>query len=145
MDFREVTDFAATRVLYNSTTQPNPDILTSTRAIVGGSWAGTITRPAVPASNITNASVTVRPNRIALPNGVQGPSPLPIGAGGRILISGGLLSTLPTVGVAPKVRTFSAAVPASFGLVCVHFAAQGTVIGGGVRVSSAVEGTTGTF
>jgi hypothetical protein len=145
MDFREVTDFLATRVLYNATTTPNPDILTSTRAIVNGSWSGTITRPAVPASNITGASVTVRPNRIPLPNGVQGPAPLVVGAGGRILISGSLLNTLPTVGVAPKVRTFTASVPASFGLVCIHFAAQATVLGGGVRVSSAVEGTTGTF
>jgi hypothetical protein len=145
MDIREVTDFPATRVLYNSTTTPNPDILTSNRAIIGGNWSGTITRPAVPTSNITGATVSVRPTRIPLPGGVQGPSPLPIGAGGKILITGPLLSTLGTIGVGPKTRTFTAAVPADFGLVCVHFAAQGTTIGGGVRVTSAVEGTTGTF
>jgi hypothetical protein len=144
MDVREVRDFPATRVLYNAATTPNPDILTSTTARVGANWTGTITRPAALAS-ITNASVSVRPTRIPLANGVQGPAPLPVGAGGRILISGPLLSTLPTAAAAPRVRTFSAAVPTAFGLVCIHFAAQGSVIGGGVRVSSAVEGTTGTF
>jgi len=144
MDVREVTDFTATRVLYNSTTTPNPDILTSTRAIVGGNWSGTITRPAALAA-ITNATLSVRPTRIPLPGGVQGPAPLPVGAGGKILITGPLLSTLGTSPTAnSRVRTFNAAVPADFQLTCVHFAAQATVLGGGVRVSSAVEGTTGT-
>jgi hypothetical protein len=146
LGIREVTDFAATRVLYNSTTLPNPDILTSTTAVVGSTWSGTITRPAIPAANITDAAVSVRPFRIALPAGVAGPSPpLPAGAGGRILISGPLINTLGTTAVGPKTRTFSTAIPPRFALVCKHFAIQATVIGGGVRVSSAVEGTMGTF
>lgn len=144
MDIREATDFTATAVLYNATTSPNPDILTATSAVLGTTWSGTIQRPAVPSSNITSATVAVRPGRIPLPNGVQGPSPLVVGAGGRILITGPLLSTVGTVGVGPKTRTFSGAIPADFGLLCIHFACQGTVIGGGVRVSSAMEGTTGT-
>jgi hypothetical protein len=140
MDVREVTDFTATFVDYNSTITANPDILTGSKAIVGGTWTATVTRFV---GTFTSATLTVRPTRIPLPNGVQGPPPLPIGAGGRILTSGPVLSTLPGAGIG-AVRSFAANVPASFGLVCIHFAGQATCLGGGVKVSSATEGTTGT-
>jgi len=140
MDVREVTDFTATFVNYNATVNPNPDTLTGSKAIVGGTWLATVTRPA---GSLTSATLTVRPNRIPIPNGVQGPPPLPVGAGGRILTSGAVLSTLPGAG-GGLTRSFSAGVPASFGLVCIHFAGQATCLGGGVKVSSATEGTTGT-
>lgn len=143
MDFREITDFPASILGYNATTTPNPDILSANKPIVGASWLGAITRPgALPA--MTGATVSIRPTRIPLANGVQGPSPLPIGAGGRILISGPLLSTIGTSG-GGFLRTFSNAIPAQLGLVCVGFAGQGTTLGGGVRVTSAIQGTTGTF
>jgi len=149
MDVREVADTLTTNVSYNASTQPNPDIMTATKAIVGGNWVATIVGHSTfggPNRNLSAATINVKSNRIPLPNGVQGPSPLPVGAGGRILTTGATLSSVGTAAVNAFTRSASAAVPAQFGLVCVHFAAQATCVGtGGVKVSSAVEGTTGTF
>jgi hypothetical protein len=142
MEIREVTDAPATIVPYDASVTPNPDQLASGPAIVGTLHTYNLARgvPSAPGSFVVN----VRPNRIPLANGVQGPPPLPLGAGGRILISGPRLTYL--FGAHDgMVGSVGSVVPASFDLVCLHFAAQATVVGGGVRVSSAVEGTTGTF
>jgi len=147
MDIREITDTLATSLFYNATLTPNPDLLHDTtlgssRAIVGQPWSATVTRSA---GSITTAVLVVRPSRNPAPNGSQGPAPLPLGAGGRILISGPSLSTLAGTGTGSS-RTFSQAqIPVTLSLICIHWAAQATVVGGGVKVSSAVEGTTGTF
>jgi len=147
LDIREIKDTVATSLFYNATLTPNPDLLHDTtlgssRAIVGQPWSATVTRPA---GSITTAVLVVRPNRNPAPNGNQGPAPLPLGAGGRILISGPALSTLAGTGTGSS-RTFSQSqIPVTLGLICIHWAAQATVVGGGVKVSSAVEGTTGTF
>jgi hypothetical protein len=124
---------------------PNPDILSANKPRIGNNWAGAITRPAaLPVLN--GAPVSIRPSRIPLPNGVQGPAPLPTGSGGRILISGPLLSTIGTTATGnPRVRTFGAAIPSQLGLVNVGFCGQGTTLGSGVRVTSGIQGTTGTF
>jgi hypothetical protein len=127
---------------YNATTTPNPDTLIAGTPVLGSSWSGLVTRPS--GASMTAAVVNVRTARIPLANGVQGPAPLPLGAGGRILISGPRLTYL--FGAHDgMVGSVGSVVPASFDLVCLHFAAQATVVGGGVRLSSAVEGTTGTF
>jgi len=142
MQIREVTDAAATIVPYNASLTPNPDQLAAGPAIIGALHTYNLARgvPSAPGTFVVN----VRPNRVALANGAQGPPPLPVGAGGRILISGPRLTYL--FGVHDgMVGSVGSVVPASFALVCLHFAAQATVIGNGVRVSSAVEGTTGTF
>jgi hypothetical protein len=148
MDIREATDTQCGNTLYNCPATPNPDILSIIFAptFIGTSvgqtqnWRLVRGAPSPPG----NWSVTVRPNRIPLPCGVQGPAPLPIGAGGRILISGPLLTAFGGThnGIMGTIPT---AVPASLNLINVHFAAQATVLGGGVKVSSAVEGTVGTF
>jgi hypothetical protein len=144
MDIREVSDFPASIIAFNATVNPNPDILSANKPRIGNNWAGAITRPAaLPVLN--GATVSIRPSRIPLPNGVQGPAPLPTGSGGRILISGPLLSTIGTTATGnPRVRTFGAAIPSQLGLVNVGFCGQGTTLGSGVRVTSGIQGTTGT-
>jgi len=145
MDIREITDFPASIVAFNATINANPDILSANKPIIGNNWAGAITRPAA-LPPLTGATVSIRPSRIPLPNGVQGPAPLPIGSGGRILISGPLLSTIGTSPTAnSRVRTYGAAIPSQLGLVNVGFCGQGTTLGSGVRVTSGIQGTTGTF
>jgi hypothetical protein len=158
MDVREVQDLAATAANYNATTTPNPDLIntlgsltskgaatsdTDGGACVGGAWKCNI----LGSRNLSAATLLVRTTRVPLPNGVQGPNPpLPIGAGGRILISGPLLSSLTSSAVSATNRVVNSTIPAQFGLVCVHFACQATCVGvGGAKVSSAAEGTTGTF
>jgi hypothetical protein len=149
MDVREVQDTAATNVNYNASTQPNPDTLSATFAKIGQNWSATVVGHSTfggATRNLTAATLLVRTNRVPIPNGVQGPSPLPVGAGGRILISGALLNTLSMAGISATTRGVTSAIPASFNLTCVHFACQATCVGtGGAKVSSANEGTTGTF
>lgn len=142
MEIGEVTDAPATVVPYNATLTPNPDQLAAGPAIVGTLHTYNLARgvPSGPGAFVIN----VRPYRVALANGVQGPPPLPVGAGGRILISGPRFTSL--FGVHDgMVGSVGSVIPPSFSLVCLHFAAQATVIGNGVRVSSAVEGTSGTY
>jgi len=142
MEIREASDLAATSAAYNAATTPNPDTLAASAAVVGSSWTASLTRGH--ASLPGTMFVGVRAKRLPLPDGVQGPSPLPLGAGGRVLISGPLLGTLS--GVHNGIRgAVSTSLPASFDLLCRHFAAQAIVIGGDTKLSSAVEGTVGTF
>jgi hypothetical protein len=148
MDVREATDFLGSELLFNATICPNPDILIGVFPS-GPPWA-TINRgyiyglqPNPPRSG--SFSVSIRTSRIPLPNGVQGPAPLPTGCGGRILISGPALSSVPGSFGPAGGQTPSLAIPASLALICLPWAAQATVIGGGVRVSSAIQGTIGTM
>jgi len=142
MAIHEAADLAATSASYNAATTPNPDTLAASAPVVGAPWTATLTRGqrSLPGPMF----VSVHTNRLPLANGVQGPAPLPLGAGGRVLISGPLLGTLS--GVHNGIRgSVSTNLPASFELLCLHFAAQATVIGADTRLSSAVEGTVGTF
>ncbi|MSR61723.1 MAG: hypothetical protein EXS08_04660 [Planctomycetes bacterium] len=142
MDIHEAADLAATSASYNAATTPNPDTLTASAPVVGEPWTATLTRGhrSLPGAMF----VSVRANRLPLANGVQGPAPLPLGAGGRILISGPQLGILS--GVHNGIRgTVSTTLPASFELLGLHFAVQATVSAGDAKVSSAVEGTVGTF
>lgn len=151
MDIREATDLTATYTPYNATVTPNGDTLsavgtnhlggaslTGGGACVGGNWTVSIARS--PVTTAGGCTVKVRPTRIAAPNGVPAPPP----AQGRVLTSGAPLATIlfphnGTVGSsAPQ------AVPQQLGFVCLHFACQSVTTGGGVKLSSAIEGTTGT-
>ena len=140
MDVREVTDFAATEVGYNASTSPNGDTLGTVegKAVVGSTWTATLARSPVTGAGTFN--VKVRPTRLAIPNGVAAPAPVQ----GRLLISGPTLASINgthngTTGSAP-----AAAIPLQFSFVCFHYAAQATAPGGGVKLTSALDGTTGT-
>jgi hypothetical protein len=139
MDVREATDFTATQVGYNASISPNGDTLSANTAVVGGTWTATLARSPVTVAGTYN--VKVRPTRIALPNGVGAPAPVQ----GRLLISGAVLGSLNGAhnGTASTTAA-SAAIPTQFSLICVHYAAQATATGGGVKLTSALEGTTGT-
>lgn len=132
MDVREVTDFTATQVAYNATTSPNGDTLGATgTARVGQTWGATLARsPVTVAGSFT---VNVRPTRIPLANGVTPPPPVV----GRLLISGSLLGQLVGSHNGTSGATPAQTIPAELGFVCLHFAAQATVLGGGVKLSSA--------
>jgi len=61
------------------------------------------------------------------------------------LISGPMLATLSSTHDGSNSAPLAAAVPPQFGLLCLSWAAQATVVGGGfVDLSSAVSGVTGT-
>jgi len=138
MQIQEATDLVATTSSYNATTTPNTDVLFATRAIVGQPWnVGYTRQPNTVAGNLT---VRVRRNR-SLPNGTTPPVPVT----GRVLISGPLLATYSGTHNGISGALVEPKIPLSFGLLCVHWAAQAQGGGGGIRLSSAVDGTIGTF
>jgi len=142
MQVQEATDLAATTQNYNSASTPNADTLTASSAVVGGAW--TATWSDTDGSNTDGATVTVRvrANRSTL-NGTNPAAPLPASAG-RVLISGPLFATYSTSSVG-DLATVNDNIPLIFGFICVHWAAQAQAGGGGIRLSSAVDGTIGTF
>jgi hypothetical protein len=148
MEVDEPADFAATVVLYNNTVAPlNPYPLTASKAILAVAWTCTIgvgpTTPGKP------ATVYVFGSRAGPANGFPPPPPLPATAG-RVLIAGvDLLAggSLPVPGGTGGVG-ISAVIPVSLGAIGVHWACQAVVVGGGavgIKLSSAAEGTNGTF
>ena len=62
-----------------------------------------------------------------------------------VLISGALLATYPTTSIGDTAAVQEPLIPLDFGFLCVHWAAQAQAGGGGIRLSSAVDGTIGTF
>jgi len=138
MELREVTDHTASQLSYNATITPNGDTLLATTAVVGSTWTSTILRSPVTGPGFY--AVSVRTTRLSGNGG-----PPPPGVSGRSLISGPLLGSVVgthngTVGSTPPV-----AVPPKSSVICRHYAAQATVFAGGIRkLSSALEGTTGT-
>jgi hypothetical protein len=137
MQVQEAADLAATTQNYNSTTTPNPDTLTATKAVVGGNW--TATWSDTDGSNTDGAMVILeaKSNR-SIPAGTAA-------LGGRNLISGIPYFVPPlssnSVG---DIATFNTSIPLVFGFICIHWAAQARAFGGGIRLSSAVDGTVGT-
>jgi len=138
MQVQEASDLATTNVNYNASSTPNADTLSATKAILGSSWTATLTRAVVSAQG--GLLVTVRRSRTPLSNGTMPPLPV----SGRVLVAGTLLSTVPGAhdGTTGSV---SASVPPILAFVGLHFAAQCRTSGGGLELSSAVEGTVGTF
>lgn len=137
MAIREAGDLATTNVNYNAVTSPNADTLTATNATLGTRWTLTMTRAVPSASGLM--TINVRRNKGG-PNGLAPTPPVT----GRVLVAGPFLTSLPgshngTTGVVGQ------DVPLDISFCGVHFAAQARVAGGGIKLSSAVEGTTGTF
>jgi hypothetical protein len=136
MQIQEASTRVTTNVFYNATVTPNADTLTATAAVIGTTWTATITKAV--ASAPAGFTVRIRANR-SLPNGTPASPP----ATGRVLIAGPLLAQ---VGGSHNGTTgsVSSGIPLQLGFCGVHFAAQSTTLGGGIRLSSGVEGTTGT-
>ncbi len=137
MAIREASDLATTNVNYNALTSPNADTLTATNATLGTRWTLTLTRAVVSAAGVM--TINVRRNKGG-PNGLPPTPPVT----GRVLIAGPFLASLPgshngTTG------SVGQDVPLDITFCSLHFAAQARVAGGGIRLSSGVEGTVGTF
>ena len=137
MEIREAGDLAASVQPYNASTTPNRDTLQASPAVLGRRFAAALVRN--PASVPGTFTLLVRTNRIA-GNGVGAPPPVL----GRLLVSGPMLGTLAGTHDG-QLGTVQAQIPVQLGLLCQHFAAQAVVTGGGVALSSALEGTVGTF
>jgi hypothetical protein len=137
MQIQEAADRLTTNVNYNATNTPNADTLTATAATIGTTWTATWTRS--PASTAGSLTVRVRTSK-SLPNGSNPTPPVT----GRVLITGTLLSLFPS---SHNGTTGSVAspIPLQLGFCGIHFTSQATAGGGGLKLSSAVEGTTGTF
>jgi hypothetical protein len=141
MQVQEAGDLATTNVNYNAAATPNTDLISTTKATIGTTW--TINYSRIPATAAGSITLTIRRNKHPLGNGGPGGNP-PFG---RVLIAGSLLTTLAgshngTTG------TIAVGVPLDFAYCGLHLAAQARGTGGGIaniRLSSAVEGTIGTF
>lgn len=138
MEIREARDQASTLTAYNASTTPNSDLLAATPAVVGEPWSLFFAR--VPTGAPGALLVNVRTDRVAQPNGLTPPAPVQ----GRLLVSGTRLVTLAGSHDGTS-GTLTVVVPPRLELLCLHFAAQAVATGGSVELSSAIEGTTGTF
>jgi hypothetical protein len=138
MRIDEASDLAATNVSYNASVTPNADLLLATSPVLGTTWTAVLTRgtPSVAGALL----VSVRKSRMPFPNGLNATPPVT----GRVLIAGALLATISGThnGTTGSV---TAPIPLSFAFCGFHFAAQCCATGGGLKLSSAVEGTIGTF
>ncbi len=140
MEVHEAGDLVTTNVNYNATLTPNTDFLSATKATLGTIWTATFSR--VPATGAGNFRVTLYASRHPLANG--GPASPP--TTGRVLA----VSPFATLSASHNgsTGTTSIAVPLDFAYCGLHFAAQAratTGLIGSPRLSSAVEGTIGTF
>jgi hypothetical protein len=138
MQIQEAGDLLGTRVIYNATVTPNPDMLTATRPVLGKTWTATWTRSPSPGPT-GNLFIRLRKSR-APGNGLNPPP----GFSGRLLIFGTLCVTLfgthnGTTG------TITASIPADFGFCGFHFAAQAQAGPVPFRLSEGVEGTVGSL
>jgi hypothetical protein len=167
MDVREVADIAATAATFNACTTPNGDLLDtalSTRwadctktgaqvattdldggAVVGGTWVARVEGHSSfggPLRTLNAASLTVGTTAVHTPcNGINPPA----GVAGRKLYAGFLLGPVSMSAIDASHRSYTQVIPKTLALVCVPFAAQAICVGpGGPRMSSAVEGTSGT-
>jgi hypothetical protein len=137
MQIQEAGDLATTNANYNATLTPNADTLSATKATLGTTWTCTVTRAAVSAAG--TFVVTVKKNK-SLPNGTPAVAPVQ----GRILTGGTQLTQI-TGAHNGVTGTITSGIPLSFAFCGLHFAAQGRLTGGGIKLSSANEGTIGTF
>jgi hypothetical protein len=148
MEIDEPADFAATIALYNNTIAPlNAFPLTASKVILNTTWTLTVgVGPAAAGKPATAFIFSTRAAGNGFPATAAG---LPATAG-RIMISGsnllgggGLTVTGGTGGVG-----IAAPIPPLIALIAVHWASQAVVVAGGalgIKLSSAAEGTDGTF
>ncbi|MSR63459.1 MAG: hypothetical protein EXS08_13540 [Planctomycetes bacterium] len=139
IDIHEAADLTATASPFIGD-GINADVLTASPAIVGQNWSASVTLGHAHGSS----GAILLALRTAVINGPNLNSPI----GGRLtepLISGPLLASLSSAHNGTASAPITAAVPAQFSLLCVSWAAQATVTGGGfVDLSRAVSGVTGT-
>jgi len=143
MRVRECADVAATLVAFNSTTPPNTDLFSSTKAILASTWTATTTRVGG-----TGGFWFMRVNdaRSATANGTKCSLVSLPSATGRNMLAGSSLATF-SGSLVGSIGVFSATIPCSPALLGFHWAAQSLVASGLTlrRCTSAVEGTVGTF
>ena len=162
MEIREAAALATTDVDYNDAAPiQNVDTLAATPATLGTAWTATFTRAGGGSGRF---QIRVWSTRLG-GNGVapdSGSVPWPAGTSGRKMASGAYFTSVPpgqsiagtpvapTLAYASGVGTATAAIPLDFIFCGLHFACQarsgtGALGAGTPRLSSAVEGTIGTF
>ena len=162
MEIREAAALATTDVDYNDAAPiQNLDTLTATPATIGNTWTATFARAGGGSGRF---QIRVWRDRLG-GNGIapdSGSVPWPTGTGGRKMCGGVYLSSLPpgqsvagspvtpTLAFSGGVGTAIEPIPLDFIFCGLHFACQarsgtGPAGGGTPRLSSAVEGTIGTF
>ena len=162
MEIREAALLATTDVDYNDAAPiQNVDTLAATPATLGTAWTATFTRAGGGSGRF---QIRVWSTRLG-GNGVapdSGSVPWPAGTSGRKMASGAYFTSVPpgqsiagtpvapTLAYASGVGTATAAIPLDFIFCGLHFACQarsgtGALGAGTPRLSSAVEGTIGTF
>jgi hypothetical protein len=138
MRINEAVDLATTNVNYNATSTPNGDTLSATKATLGQRWTVTLTRSPVTVAGVF--IVNVKKGRF--PGNGGNPTP-PVQ--GRVLIAGVPLTSLPSTPHNGTTGVIAQDVPLTFAFCGLHLAAQARSTGGGIKLSSGVEGTVGTF
>lgn len=142
MRIRECADVTATITAYNSTTPPNTDQFSSTKAILGATWTATTTRVGG-----TNGVFNIRVNDTRLGgNGVKCSTVSLASATGRNMLGGANLANF-SGSIVGTTGVFSATIPCDPTLLGFHWAAQSLVAQGLAlrRCTSAVEGTVGSL
>ncbi|NOT29196.1 MAG: hypothetical protein HOP15_01970 [Planctomycetes bacterium] len=142
MRIQEAGDLAATNVNYNASITPNTDLISANKATLGGTWSVTLSR--IPASVAGTYTLNLKRNKHPNANGGPGGSP-PFG---RVLTAGLPVTTL-TGAHNGTSGNIAVAVPAQMAYCGFHFTVQARSTGGGgaagVRLSSAIDSTIGTF
>lgn len=157
----DMTQLPSTYLLYNATLTPNQDTLTSNAPVMGTIWTTIFTRSG---GGSGRYQMRIWSDRL-FGNGVApqfGSVPWPIGTGGRRLCGGVYYASIPagqsvsgspvapTLPYGPGSNAMSISIPCDTNFLGLHFTAQarsGTgVAGTGTpRLSSAIEGTIGTY
>jgi len=156
MAIEEATDKVSTVTAFNSSTFPNPDILTATPATVNRPWTATLslgfgrTKPGTWIMYFGNTLVAP-PTGVAIAAAGFG-----INKNGRMLLcainTNGASITTPHTGVLGSMSTSAPVnIPALLALVCNDWCGQAVVLGpvvgfpGSLRMSGGVRGTVGTL
>lgn len=143
MRIRECSDITATLASFNSTTPPNTDQFSTTRAILGASWTATTTRVGG-----TGGIYNIRINdaKSPLANGTKCSTISLPSATGRNMLAGATLQTFSgSIVGTTGVRTES--IPCDAALLGFYWTGQSLVASGLTvrRCTSAVEGTVGSL
>jgi hypothetical protein len=162
MDVEEVVDVVGTSIFKNSTTFPNPDILTSDPAVVGVPWNAYLKLGRARTKGSLTWSVFFGASKVNPPTGVpiaqiQGGLNFGASKNGRMLlcaIDPGFACNGVHTGVSGSVSSTNcggAPIPKVLNLVCNEWCAQAVVFGAGIpgeqgnaRLSSVVNGAVGT-
>jgi hypothetical protein len=154
MEVHEATERASTNNNYNDVAPvQNLDTLTATPATIGTTWTATFLRAQL---NNGRFNIGVWRDRSLFANGIAPGAiipPWPAGTAGRCMTSGSFLAFVPPIGTTTYTTGVGVTVsniPLDFVFCGLHFACQARSGSGAAgtnnpRLSSAVEGTIGTF